>query len=94
MLVQPKIKKLKKKDWLYVYARDFNYQLPDYLPKQARDIANILKDKGALKRDILLAEMQNVVKTKQIGGANRILTYYQNLLWNQEKIIEVRKTPD
>ncbi len=94
MLVQPKIKKLKKKDWLYVYTRDFNYKLPDHLPKQARDIANILKDKGALKRDILLAEMQNVVKTKQIGGANRILTYYQNLLWNQEKIIEVRKNPD
>lgn len=94
MLVSTKVKKLKKKDWTYVYVRDYNYSLPDDLPKQARDIALILREKGALKRDMLLAEMQSVVKTKQVGGANRILTYYQNLLWNQRKIIEVRKIPE
>ena len=64
------------------------------LPKQARLIAKLVRQHGSLKRDELLEAMQDVVKTKQLGGANRILTYYQNKLWHLEKIIRVQKSPE
>lgn len=50
------------------------------LPNQARAIAKILLEAGALKRPALLEAMQTKVKTVQKGGANRILTYYQKRL--------------
>ena len=53
--------------------------------------------KGSLwKNDsgiIVLGEMQSAIRTKQRGGANRILAYYQGLL-TKRNIIEVRKQPD
>ena len=61
--------------------------------KQALEIANILKFKGALKRPELLGEMQARVKTKQKGGANRILAYYQGLLI-RKNVVELRKRPE
>ena len=84
-----------KEKWLYIYKDaniDLNAVQPP-LPKQALGIAKILKDKGAIKRNELLGEMQNSVKTKQKGGANRILAYYQGILIKRG-VIELKKKPD
>jgi hypothetical protein len=84
-----------KDKWVYVY-KDVNLDPNSVQPplaKQALGIAKILKDRGALRRNELLAEMQNFVKTKQKGGANRILAYYQGLLIRRN-VIEVRKKPE
>lgn len=84
-----------KEKWLYLF-KDTNLDLNTIkprLPKQALVIANILKVKGALRRPDLLGDMQNVVKTKQRGGANRILAYYQGLLL-KKNVIELRKKPE
>lgn len=73
-----------KNKWVYqmpsmLTIEDVNKRRPP-LPNQARNIAKILLEAGALKRPALLEAMQTLVKTKQKGGANRILTYYQKLL--------------
>ena len=84
-----------KEKWLYLF-KDTNLDLNTIeprLPKQALVIANILKVKGALRRPDLLGDMQNVVKTKQRGGANRIIAYYQGLLL-KKNVIELRKKPE
>jgi hypothetical protein len=84
-----------KEKWLYLF-KDANFDLNTLepkLPKQALEIANILKFKGALKRLELLGEMQTRVKTKQKGGANRILAYYQGLLI-RKNVVELRKKPE
>jgi len=84
-----------KDKWIYVF-KDQNLNLASIQPplaKQALGIAKILKDKGSLRRSELLSEMQNFVKTKQKGGANRILAYYQGLLIRRN-VIEVRKKPE
>jgi hypothetical protein len=46
-----------------------------------------------VKRPELLGELQSVVKTKQRGGVNRILAYYQGLL-ERRGVLELRKKPD
>ena len=46
-----------------------------------------------MKRPDLLGEMQNIVRTKQKGGVNRILAYYQGLL-QKRGVLELRKNPD
>tara|TARA_R100001594_G_scaffold19550_1_gene38016 strand:+ start:2856 stop:3119 length:264 start_codon:yes stop_codon:yes gene_type:complete len=84
-----------KEKWLYLF-KDANLDLNTVeprLPKQALEIANILKFKGTLRRPDLLTEMQSRVKTKQRGGANRILAYYQGLLL-RKNVIELRKRPE
>jgi hypothetical protein len=88
-----------KEKWLYVFKDpnldlDANQRnLDTRLPKQALGIAKILKRLGAIKRLELLSEMQSTTRTKQRGGVNRILAYYQGLL-TKRNIIEVRKQPD
>jgi len=88
-----------KEKWLYLFKDpnldlDANQRhLDTRLPKQALGIAKILKRLGAIKRLELLSEMQSFIRTKQKGGANRILAYYQGLL-TKRNIIEVRKQPD
>ena len=84
-----------KEKWLYLF-KDANLDLNTVeprLPKQALEIANIFKFKGTLRRPDLLTEMQSRVKTKQRGGANRILAYYQGLLL-RKNVIELRKRPE
>ena len=71
-----------KEKWIYIF-KDANLNLDSIepkLPKQAMVIAKLLKEKGSVKRPELLGELENVVKTKQRGGVNRILAYYQGLL--------------
>ena len=77
-----------KDKWIYIY-KDVNINLP----KQAMVIAKLLKEKGSVKRPELLGELQSVVKTKQRGGVNRILAYYQGLL-EKRGVLELRKRPD
>jgi|TARA_Y100000296_G_scaffold75841_1_gene95913 hypothetical protein len=81
---------MKKENWTYI---DTSIKAPPYpkLPNQAKNILDIIKEKGTLSRPELLGEMQSRVKTKQRGGANRILAYYQGLL-ARYSLIEVRKT--
>ena len=88
-----------KEKWTYIF-KDANYDLDinqrnldTRLPKQALGVAKILKKFGAIKRLESLGEMQNTIRTKQRGGTNRILAYYQGLL-TKRGIIEVRKQPD
>ena len=84
-----------KDKWIYIY-KDVNINLDSIepkLPKQAMVIAKLLKEKGSVKRPELLGELQSVVKTKQRGGVNRILAYYQGLL-EKRGVLELRKRPD
>ena len=85
----PERGKMKKERWTYV---DTSTNAPPYpnLPKQAKNILDIIKEKGTLSRPELLGEMQSRVKTKQRGGANRILAYYQGLLVKYN-LINVKK---
>jgi|TARA_A100001201_G_scaffold83480_1_gene74036 hypothetical protein len=84
-----------KEQWVYIF-KDPNIILNSIepkLPKQAMAIAQLLKEKGSVKRPELLGELQSVVKTKQRGGVNRILAYYQGLL-ERRGVLELRKKPD
>tara|TARA_Y100000401_G_scaffold98471_1_gene86269 strand:+ start:1501 stop:1767 length:267 start_codon:yes stop_codon:yes gene_type:complete len=84
-----------KQNWLYIFVdpnKDLNSIQPP-LPKQAKQIASILKEKASLKRPELLTIMEETVRTKQKGGTNRILAYYQGLL-TRSNIIELRKNPE
>ena len=84
-----------KEKWIYIF-KDANLNLDSIepkLPKQAMVIARLLKEKGSVKRPELLGELQSVVKTKQRGGVNRILAYYQGLL-ERRGVLELRKKPD
>ena len=84
-----------KEKWIYIF-KDANLNLDSIepkLPKQAMVIAKLLKEKGSVKRPELLGELENVVKTKQRGGVNRILAYYQGLL-EKRGVLELRKKPD
>jgi hypothetical protein len=84
-----------KEQWVYIF-KDPNIILNSIepkLPKQAMAIAQLLKEKGSVKRPELLGELQSVVKTKQRGGVNRILAYYQGLL-EKRGVLELRKKPD
>tara|TARA_Y100001936_G_scaffold249969_1_gene301564 strand:- start:11661 stop:11924 length:264 start_codon:yes stop_codon:yes gene_type:complete len=84
-----------KEKWIYIF-KDANLNLDSIepkLPKQAMVIAKLLKEKGSVKRPELLGELENVVKTKQRGGVNRILAYYQGLL-EKRGVLELRKRPD
>ncbi len=82
--------KMKKERWTYI---DTSVNAPPYpkLPNQAKNILDIIKEKGTLSRPELLGEMQSRVKTKQRGGANRILAYYQGLLVKYS-LIDVKKS--
>jgi len=85
----------KKQKWVYIF-RDPNIILDSIepkLPRQAMGIAKPLKERGSMKRPDLLGEMQNIVRTKQKGGVNRILAYYQGLL-QKRGVLELRKNPD
>ena len=84
-----------KEKWVYIY-KDANLDLGNIqpaLPKQALGIAKVLQKMGSLKRLDLLSQMQENVKTKQRGGANRILAYYQGMLI-KKNVIELRKRPE
>ena len=84
-----------KQQWVYIF-KDPNIILNSIepkLPKQAMVIAQLLKEKGSVKRPELLGELESVVKTKQRGGVNRILAYYQGLL-ERRGVLELRKKPD
>ena len=84
-----------KDKWIYIY-KDVNINLDSIepkLPRQAMGIAKLLKERGSMKRPDLLGEMQNIVRTKQKGGVNRILAYYQGLL-QKRGVLELRKNPD
>ena len=76
------IKKAKSKE---------KFEEVDY--KYVIQAAKLLKEKGSVKRPELLGELQSVVKTKQRGGVNRILAYYQGLL-ERRGVLELRKKPD
>ena len=84
-----------KQQWVYIF-KDANLILDSIqpkLPKQAMVIAKLLKEKGSVKRPELLGELESVVKTKQRGGVDRILAYYQGLL-EKRGVLELRKKPD